>query len=225
MVRRSYDFNVNFNTGGPPSIPATLALLFTFTALSGQLGSPGGNFDTLPENWIIEWEQFFPAGRNLARRVDTHLVEPLFELTNTLGQPETEGGEDAKRLAVRNLLRGYLLRMPTGQALAKAFGIPRLSTGALEAAADSAEQAQILRDSGFNKRTPLWYYILAEANAKAAGRHLGPLGSTLLAEVFVGLVQRSDDSILRSKRWKPTLGSRRGVFELADLLRFAGVLR
>jgi hypothetical protein len=115
--------------------------------------------------------------------------------------------------------------MPTGQALAKAFGIPRLSTGALEAAADSAEQAQILRDSGFNKRTPLWYYILAEANAKAAGRHLGPLGSTLLAEVFVGLVQRSDDSILRSKRWKPTLGSRRGVFELADLLRFAGVLR
>jgi Animal haem peroxidase len=168
MVRRSYDFNVNFNTAGPPSVPATLALLFTFTALTGQLGFPGGNFDTLPENWIIEWEQFFPTGRNLARRVDTYLVEPLFELTNTLGQPETEGGDDAKRLAVRNLLRGYLLRMPTGQALAKAFGISPLSASALEAAADSSEQTQILRDSGFNKRTPLWYYILAEANAKAA---------------------------------------------------------
>lgn len=225
MVRRSYDFNVNFNTAGSPSVPATLALLFTFTALTGQLGFPGGNFDTLPENWIIEWEQFFPAGRNLARRVDTHLVEPLFELTNTLGQPETEGGDDAKRLAVRNLLRGYLLRMPTGQALAKAFGISPLSASALEAAADSSEQTQILRDSGFNKRTPLWYYILAEANAKAAGKHLGPVGSTLLAEVFVGLVQRSDDSILRSRRWKPSLGRGRGVFELPDLLRFAGVLR
>ena len=115
--------------------------------------------------------------------------------------------------------------MPTGQALAKAFGISRLSAGALEAAADSSEQAQILRESGFNKRTPLWYYLLAEANAKAAGKHLGPVGSTLLAEVFVGLVQRSDDSILRSRRWKPSLGRGRGVFELPDLLRFAGVLR
>ena len=157
--------------------------------------SPGGNFDTLPENWIIEWEQFFPAGRNLARRVDTHLVEPLFELTNTLGQPETEGGDDAKRLAVRNLLRGYLLRMPTGQALAKAFGISRLSAGALEAAADSSEQAQILRESGFNKRTPLWYYLLAEANAKAAGKHLGPVGSTLSrgGVRWVGATQRRFD--------------------------------
>jgi hypothetical protein len=38
-------------------------------------------------------------------------------------------------------------------------------------------------------------------------------------------VQRSDDSILRSRRWKPSLGRGRGVFELPDLLRFAGVLR
>jgi len=225
MVRRGYDFNVNFNAGGPPSIDATLDLLFVFTALSGQLGLPGGDFDTLPENWIIEWERFFPAKRNVARRLDTHLVEPLFELTNTLGQPETEGGEDARHLAVRNLLRGYLLRMPTGQAVAKALGIRALSARALEAGADSPEQARILKDSGFNRKTPLWYYILAEANRKAKGKHLGPVGSTLLAEVFVGLVLRSDDSILRSRNWKPTLGRKKGSFELTDLLRFAGVLK
>jgi hypothetical protein len=225
MVRRTYDFNVNFNSGGGGAVPGSLPLLFTFTALSGQLGSPGGDFDTLPENWIIEWERFFPAGRNLARRIDTHLVEPLFELTNTLGQPETSGGVDAKHLAVRNLLRGYLLRMPTGQAVAKAFGLTPLSSKELETAADSAAQIKILKESGFNKRTPLWYYLLAEANAKPKGKHLGAVGSTLLGEVFVSLVQRSEDSILRTKGWAPTIGRKKGVFDLPELLRFAGVLK
>jgi nucleoid-associated protein YgaU len=43
--------------------------------------------------------------------------------------------------------------------------------------------------------------------------------------VLVGLVRRSDDSILRSPGWTVSLPSRTpGDFELADLLRFAGVL-
>jgi len=56
LVRNVYDFNLNFNRdGGGPT--ATLGLLFTFSALSGQLGGGAGT-DTLPENWIIEWENF-----------------------------------------------------------------------------------------------------------------------------------------------------------------------
>jgi hypothetical protein len=47
----------------------------------------------------------------------------------------------------------------------------------------------------------------------------------LLTEVFVGLVQRSEDSILRTKGWAPTLGRKKGVFDLPELLRFAGVLK
>jgi hypothetical protein len=92
-----------------------------------------------------------------------------------------------------------------------------------ETAADSNAQVAILRESGFNQRTPLWYYILAEANApEAQGNRLGPVGSTLLAEVFVGLVLRSEDSILRSRDpWRPTVGSN-GRFDLPDLLTLAG---
>jgi hypothetical protein len=223
MVRANYNFNENFQL--PGAIPASLGFLFTFTALSGQLGFPGNEFDTLPENWIIEWERFFPAGVNVARRFDTQLVEPLFQLTNSLGKPETEGGDDAKRLAVRNLLRGYLLRMPTGQAVAGKLGLTPLTAAEIETAADDPAQVAILQASGFNTRTPLWYYILAEANGSGSqGQHLGPVGSTLLAEIFVGLVQRSEDSILRSScPWQPTLGSN-GRFELPDLLRLAGRL-
>jgi Animal haem peroxidase len=227
MVRKDYDFNVNFNTtGAPNTFPATLGLLFTFTALTGQLG----NFETLPENWIIEWENFTGNNpRNRARQFDTKLVNPLFQLTNSTGQAEVGLGA---MLAVRNLLRGYLLRMPTGQALATAMNLTPLTAAELEQVASQVtpppgqeSQLDVLRSSGFTERTPLWYYILAEAAFHAQGKHLGPLGSTLVAEVLIGLIDKSENSILRTMFWEPTLPSaKKGKFTLEDLLRFAGVL-
>ena len=54
---------------------------------------------------------------------------------------------------------------------------------------------------------------------------LGPVGSTIVAEVLVGLVRRSANSILRADNWQPTLPSARpDRFTLTDLLKFAGVL-
>jgi hypothetical protein len=224
MVRAAYDFNLNFNFSGEPgTLPATLGLLFTFTAFAGQLGSGQGN-PTLPENWIIEWPNIIDAGGrfNTARRIDTQLVEPLFHLTDIVGAPLP--GDEA-RLAVRNLLRGYLLRMPTGQAVARAMGETPLTPAEIEAAAAKPAQVQALRDGGFLDRTPLWYYLLAEAKTHADGQHLGRVGSTLVAEVLIGLVGRSEDSILRYRGWTPSLPSQtQGDFELVDLLRFAGVL-
>jgi nucleoid-associated protein YgaU len=213
MVRDTYDFNLNFN-------PASLGLLFTFTALSGELG----DFDTLPDNWIIQWERFVApgGGRNKARRFDTKLADGLFNLQTVTG--EVEQPADAANLAVRNLLRGYGLRMPTGQALAERLGLPALTADELEAAAASTRQAKVLRDSGFLQRTPLWYYLLAEARHHG-GQRLGPVGGTLVAEVLVGLVRRSEDSILRSPGWVPSLpAAKPGRFDLADLLRFAKVV-
>ena len=114
-------------------------------------------------------------------------------------------------LAVRNLLRGYLLRMPTGQAVAKAMKITPLTPAQLEAVASKVipppggeSQVDVLRSSGFSKRTPLWYYILAEAAFHAKGQHLGPVGSTIIAEVLIGLIEKSENSILRT-----SFGSRR----------------
>jgi hypothetical protein len=53
---------------------------------------------------------------------------------------------------------------------------------------------------------------------------LGPVGSTIVAEVLIGLVHNSKDSILRQRNWQPTLGSTPGRFTLRDLLRLGGVL-
>src|SRR5215208_3073255 len=88
MVRARYDFNVNF-----PG--ATLDQLFTFTALSGQVGGEGGapEFDTLPDIWIIQWERFFRGfeGFNKARKIDTELAKPLEHLQTMEGEDEGAG--------------------------------------------------------------------------------------------------------------------------------------
>jgi Animal haem peroxidase len=224
MVRGRYNFNENFPDAG-------LDLLFTFTALSGELGES----DTLPDIWIIQWERFFRGFEdfNKARKIDTQLVEPLEHLQTMAGEEEGEGDPRrlAAKLAIRNLLRGYQLRMPTGQAVARSLqeklkgmrDIPVLSPQQIKAAAASNKQRDVLNTSGFDERTPLWYYILAEAAFLRDGRRLGPVGSTIVAEVLVGLIRRSPDSILAPGiAWKPNLPSEEpGEFTLHDLLNYA----
>jgi nucleoid-associated protein YgaU len=221
MVRGAYDFNLNFNLSNElGTMPATLELLFNFTALSGQLGEN----DTLPDNWIIEWENLLDAGGPFdhARRIDTKLVEPLFALPDVTGIPEPG---DAGRLAVRNLLRGYLLRIPTGQAVAGALGLTPLTSAQITAAAADPDQASALVAAGFDTRTPLWFYVLAEA-AHGGGNHLGPVGSIIVADVLIGLVKRSQDSIFDVPGgFQPSLpAGPDGQFTLLDLLTFAGVV-
>ncbi|APR83203.1 Myeloperoxidase, thyroid peroxidase, cyclooxygenase catalytic domain protein [Minicystis rosea] len=216
MVRASYDHNVNFPN-------ANLGLLFTFTALSGNFNPAAGiDFDTLPENWIIQWERFLDNGAppaNFARRIDTRLVEPLYELRDLIGKPLPGL---AASLAARNLRRGYMLRLPTGQAAAHALGLSPLTPAQLHAAATPA-QAAVLQKFGFEKATPLWFYVLAEANLQTPNR-LGPVGSSIVARVFANLVRQSADSILATPGWTPTLGPKPGVFRLNDLLELANVL-
>lgn len=212
MVRNVYRYNRNFPQ-------ATLEDLFRLTAFSGNINPATGQPPpTLPENWIIEWEDFLDGGDNPARRIDTHITEPLFALRDFAGKPLPDGA----MLSVRNLLRGYQLRVPTGQAVAKAMDLPVMSKEDIEKAA-GATQVEVLRETGFSTNTPLWYYILAES-ANHLPDHLGPVGSTIVAEVLIELVRESEDSILNRAGWAPSLGPSSKRFILQDLLRLAGVL-
>ncbi len=87
----------------------------------------------------------------------------------------------------------------------------------------SREELAELEPLGFDKETPLWYYILKEAELRAGGNTLGPVGGGIVAEVFIGLLQGDRMSYLRQDPdWTPTLGQNQD-FKVADLLRFAGV--
>ena len=58
----------------------------------------------------------------------------------------------------------------------------------------------------------------------AEGRTLGPVGGRIVAEVFIGILQGDPNSYLqKDPSWKPSLGQGQ-EFEVADLLRFAGVV-
>jgi hypothetical protein len=196
MIRPTYEWNRFFSTDGPRD-PATLELLFRFTALSGDFFGSA----TLPSNWIIDWTRFFdiadpagvvdPARSNKTRRIDPVLTDPLANLPETAGQTPPQ-------LAVRNLLRGRLLGLPSGQAVAAEIQEQMLTPDEVA----NGPHSQILRENGFDRETPLWYYILKEAEVCSGGLHLGPVGSRILAETFVGLIEGSQHSILRSPNWQ-----------------------
>lgn len=210
MVRNAYNYNAIFEN----ALKARLYQLL----LPGPLAQ---GYLRILESWIIQWDRFIAGGSNLARRIDTRLVEPLASL------PGVPGNSIKFSLAVRDLLRGYVMRLPTGQAVARALGRVPLTAQEIEniGAQVSPEQRQVLSESptNFSSRTPLWFYVLAEAANNPAGR-LGPVGSTLVAAVLIGLVRRSKDSYMRTQNWSPTLGQPTGQFNLPDLFRLAGVL-
>lgn len=224
MVREVYSHNRVFRPGG--ATPATLELLFAFTAKSGQIvGSmaPAGiplPQPVLPSNWVIDWRRFFDFGTprstpgfhlNHARRIDAYLTKSLHKLPGEQGP----GGV----LAFRNLRRGVMMRLPSGQDIANRIGVAPLTPGEI---GDAGPDGAVARQHGLHAQTPLWYYVLKEAELRAKGEHLGPLGATLVAEVMVGLVQGSPSAYLSaSPAFRPTLGAYPGQFTMVDLLRFA----
>jgi hypothetical protein len=90
----------------------------------------------------------------------------------------------------------------------------------------TAAQLSELTPFGMNRSTPLWYYLLKEAEVLENGVRLGPVGSRIVGEVFVGLLEADRDSFLAvDENFRPTLPSATpGDFEITDLLTFAGVV-
>ncbi|WP_204311812.1 hypothetical protein, partial [Klebsiella variicola] len=75
-------------------------------------------------------------------------------------------------LPALNLRRGLQKKLASGQAVANAMGITPLTPAEIAAGPDGA----VAKALGFDKATPLWYYILKEAQTIGDGRHLGPVG-------------------------------------------------
>jgi hypothetical protein len=88
------------------------------------------------------------------------------------------------------------------------------------------EQLAELAPFGMETSTPLWYYILKEEEVLENGLRMGPVGSRIVGEVFIGLLKADKASYLTvNKSWKPTLPSMKsGDFQITDLLTFAGVV-
>lgn len=168
----------------------------------------------VPQKRVIDWRYFFELDNGLrpqpTRRIDARLVHSLIELPRQV-VGETEIPEHYS-LAVRDLLRGRALGLPSGEAIAEAMGIEPLSRDELS-----------LAHLDWTGETPLWYYILKGSEARTAGERLGDVGGRIVAEVLFGLMD-ADPHSYRSVEpdSRPTLPSATsGVFRIADLLAFA----
>lgn len=145
-----------------------------------------------------------PAQR--AKRLDGRLA------TSLIGLPEqVTGSTDVayRSLAVRDLLRGETTELPSGEAVAGLMEVPPLT-------ADELEQS-------WPNGTPLWFYILKEAEHRCGGDRLGPVGGRIVAEVLIGLLRADPTSYLSLEPgWEPTLPAAGPDFGLADLLTLGG---
>jgi hypothetical protein len=170
-----------------------------------QLNAAGGAVPIFPDllgfrpivaEHHIEWPRLFdapgapPAAR--AKKIDGRLVGGLIALPVALtGATEVE---EFHSLAVRDLERGQGVGLPSGEAVARRMGERPLS--AEDVGASSA---------GWSSETPLWYYILREADVRQAGNRLGPVGSRIVGEVLIGLLDLDPASVRHAPpSWTPS---------------------
>ena len=237
MIRAVYDYNRFFGEAVEGFdnliLNAPFDLLFAFTGN----GKMRGQAAKLPHNWVIEWERFVAIDptrpHRSARTIDTHLAPPLKDMANEARQGASmETNTLFKHLARRNLRRGYRLSVPTAQACLAALAAgPYPNVELLEdEQLTSGAAGAALAVAGLAGATPLWFYILKEAEELAGGEHLGPLGSILVADTLVGLVVKDPQSYWHGSEngglWSPHEANLPGgpIETIADLLRFAGML-
>jgi hypothetical protein len=208
-------------------------------------------FDQFPDTWAIDWARFLdleprpfgdendpanpgnPQRTQLAYRIDTSLVNPLGSL------PARVANDPPRGLASRNLLRGWRMRLPTGQDVARAMGVPVLRDSEILIGKFTGDAEDIKGDivavagDAFRGKCPLWTYVLAETEEVITAfkttdgdkpirtRRLGPVGGRIVAEVFVGILAGDSSSFLNlNPLWTPSLAVN-GVFGLRELFTAA----
>jgi hypothetical protein len=162
----------------------------------------------LPENLIIDFNNFFselPRDSDedpalIGRAIDTNIAPSLFELP--IPGAEASG---SNVLAFRNLVRAKFYDLPSGEAIAVAMGVP------------------VVGEPVFPEGTPLWYYVLREAELTSGGAELGPVGGGIVAEVFVDLLRLDGRTNKIKKPILPDVSG--GDFRIGDLLVAADQLQ
>jgi hypothetical protein len=163
-----------------------------------------------------------------AYKIDTSIVDPLAYL------PATIDAGFGRSLALRTLLRGRESKLPSGQQLAALLDISPLDpTKHLRTRRFKQTDPPMLEfvpiDDVFRERTPLWFYVLAEAqapildaladrgfscepgflfNEPATGTQLGWVGGTIVLETIHRLLETDPQSYRThpdAQNWKPML--------------------
>lgn len=190
-------------------------------------------FRPRPVNQVIDWSMFLPMpytkGFQEWEGIDPFIVNSLYQLPTVVSTGE-------QILPLRNMIRGTIYGLPSGQDLARALGIPEeeilsASKGSLvfQSINGVAPQADLdLLNAKFGESTPLFYYILMEVWVFGNGETLGPLGSLIVGNVFINLMVINQESYLNNN-FQPTQGfygcKITGEYYFSDFITWALNLR
>jgi hypothetical protein len=207
-------------------------------------------FRPIPSDWAIDW-QFFVTHEDAA---EPRAISPLYDrvyrkpqqaykidtsLASPLGDLPPQIAADPPVLALRNLARGNVFRLPPGQEVARALGEKVVPDGDLLIRKITAQGVQTTPLRGiagrFAGRAPLWAYILSEAQAASWAAQpgdprddipikLGPVGSRIVAGVFAALLRDDPTSYLHQGapfRPIPEFTPGGETFGLAELINVA----
>lgn len=252
MVRPSYSLNHDPNTKSTAKFRSKGGKIRDFARIpifvAQSLKQPedtdalNGFGQPLPPGWGIDWTFFFgdipekpEEGKQIPQpsyRIDATLVDPLGELPEFVQDLGRES--PFVSLAFRNLMRGFRMGLPSGQAVARMMGVKAeevLSDEELwftKGKGDGKEEwknGKKFFEDNKNKRwlegcAPLWFYILKEAELHEGGHRLGQVGSRIVAETLIGLAWFDHYSYLfQAPRWNPGMEGIRGLGEDLDMLK------
>ncbi|MCI0158514.1 hypothetical protein KNO15_17565 [Leifsonia shinshuensis] len=230
IVRPSYFINTVARPDPLPPEGAHRIPIFTPDADKPRGGLNG--FKTLPREWGVDWrfflpritssEQPVPGTPQPSYKLDATIATPLKTLPTSVAGAEVistaAGPEIARSLAIRNLLRGKRLGLPSGEDVSRAMGIEPLTPDEVFTNVDVTDDVK----SDLRGRTPLWFYILKESEVRSESAGLGPVGGRIVAEVLIGLLSGDHLSYLSVQpNWRPNLGPTAGEFTLSDIVNIA----
>ncbi len=193
----------------------------------------------------LEWKLFF----NSSFKKKQKIINDSFSINIHISEVMTGGlrhVEGSKNIVYRNLERGRLLDLPSGQSIArylKKKGLNRIVVGHDLFLQNYPTDYQNLKKQflfafGENKESyfkdfldnsPLWFYVLLEAHVLEDGVRLGPVCGRIVAEVLIGIIEGDKNSFLyQQPDWKPDFFDdceveTPGDFTMVDLLKIAGV--
>ena len=186
-----------------------------------RFGTTG--FSQPPPEFAVDWRFLLdvdPDYPDFARsKAVDHLFTPeLMRLPSAIVRKDDSGFD--RSLAFRNLQRGYVLGLPSGQEVEKSLTSPySLPRAPLDPNTISG-WSSVGRSGALAQNTPLFLYLMHEAAVRGGGERLGPVGSAILMEVF-GAIFVHCDTFLKDAGWSPVIANvKRDDLTLAHLIRY-----
>ena len=129
-------------------------------------------------------------------------------------------------LPQRNLIRSSKIELASAEDLLELYGIMHQHKLTPEQVERDAEKRKLFQVDNLGKyragnhfRTPLWYYILKEAEYFSCGGKLGRLGGRIIAEVIAGGIYYLNTSFVHTPSWNSKITGNRHV-RFSDFVNF-----